>query len=77
MLQVLDYFRRLYKQENDTSFEMYPKGITTVMVPTWGYVCWLEQRLDKYEKEPLPEGKVTTTTYGDYSQLEFNLWGNW
>ena len=63
MLQVLDYFRRLYKQETskEPSESPPPVGVPLpyLMFPTWEYVCWLEGRLSKYEKEPLPEGKMT------------------
>jgi hypothetical protein len=63
MVHVLDYFRRLYKQETQKGIEQPAGPANTLFVPTWEYVCWLEGRLDKYEKEPLPE--TITTTTGD------------
>lgn len=64
MLQALDYFRRLYKKETDQEFSIPPIAMDPAyyLVPTWDYVCWLEERLSKYETEPLPEASYTTTS---------------
>jgi len=68
MLQILDYFRRLYFQEtgrkaaHDLAPDAYIPGVMSCLTtPTWEYVCWLEGRPSQYEKEPLP-ASVTTTT---------------
>jgi len=82
MLQVLDYFRRLYKKETGYDVSTDPTTAQTkfpisyvqhagqreflgsyLSHPTWEYVCWLEARLSKYEKEPLEAGTITTTIY--------------
>jgi len=60
MLQVLDYFRRLYTQETNNPEAEFTPDSKTIFTPTWEYVCWLENRLSKYEKEPLPETETTT-----------------
>jgi len=62
MVQTLDYFRRLYKQETGEEHSN-PPSAAFLMQPTWNYVCWLEGRLDTYEKEPLPDIEMTTYTY--------------
>lgn len=82
MLQVLDYFRRLYKKETGyeistdptTAQKQFPisyvqhNGVRErigeyLSHPTWEYVCWLETRLSKYEKEPQPGTTITTAIY--------------
>lgn len=61
-LHILDEFRREYEHKTGESTSIPVEGKATLTLPTWEYVCWLEQRL--YEVTnivPIVTTKLSTT----------------
>ena len=59
MLQVLDKYRKEYEEVTGKPYDELDKNASTeyLRVPTWEYVCWLENKLAKHE------GAVEETPY--------------